>query len=114
MRNTIKNHSDFAMTDNDLSAHCAFFIVRAKPAKIPDDARYGLITTKKTFRFAVHRNRAKRLLRDWIAYNENMMLDDKDYVFVARRAILDATRQEGRDAVRKALNWIRKSSQNDK
>ena len=62
----------------------------------------------------MHRNRAKRLLRDWIAYNENMMLDDKDYVFVARRAILDATRQEGRDAVRKALNWIRKSSQNDK
>ena len=46
IRDTIKNHSDFAAGDNDPTARSAFFLVRAKPAKYPDDARFGLIVTK--------------------------------------------------------------------
>lgn len=106
MRNTIKNHNDFAMGDNDPTARCAMFFVRTKSAKFPDDPRYGLIVTKKTFKFAVDRNRAKRLLRDWIAYNEKLMRDDADYVFIARRAILNATRTDGRVAMKKALRYL--------
>ena len=74
-RDTIKKHSDFLAGENDPTARCAYFLVRAKPAKYPNDARYGLIVTKKTFKHAVDRNRAKRLIRDWIAYNEKMLRD---------------------------------------
>ncbi len=108
IRNTIKRHEDFAANDNDPTARCAYFLIRKKSAKFKDDARYGLIVTKKTFRHAVDRNRAKRLLRDWIAFNENMMCADSDYVFVARHAILEASRTQGRTAMKKALHFLKK------
>ena len=111
-RDTIKNHADFAMGENDPTARCAYFLVRAKPAKFPDDARYGIIVTKKTFKHAVDRNRAKRVLRDWIAFNEKMMRPEWDYVFVIRRAILDADRTAGRVAMKKALHYLRKQEIN--
>lgn len=111
-RDTIKNHIDFAMGENDPTARCAYFLVRAKPAKFPDDARYGIIVTKKTFKHAVDRNRAKRLLRDWIAFNEKMMRPEWDYVFIIRRAILDADRTAGRVAMKKALHYLRKQEIN--
>ena len=47
MRDTIKKHEDFAITPDDLSGLSPYFIVRAKPAKYQDDARYGLIVTKR-------------------------------------------------------------------
>lgn len=109
MHKTIKNHADFAITPDDLSGRCAYFIVRAKYAKYPNDARYGLVVTKRTFKHAVDRNRAKRLLRDWIRFHNDMMLPNMDYVFVARAPILNATREEGRTAMRKALHWIKKT-----
>ncbi len=112
IRDTIKNHSDFIAGENDPTARCAFFLVRAKPAKYPDDARFGLIVTKKTFKHAVDRNRAKRLIRDWIAYNEKMMRDDWDYIFVIRRDILSADRDCGREAMRKALHYLKKQEIN--
>ena len=77
------------------------------------DARYGLIVTKKTFKHAVDRNRAKRLIRDWIAFNEHMMRPEWDYVFIIRRAILDADRTSGRVAMKKALNYLRKQETNE-
>lgn len=114
MRKTIKNHADFAITPDDLSGLSSFFIVRAKHTLFPNDARYGLVATKRTFRHAVDRNRAKRLLRDWIRFHADMMLPDMDYVFVARAPILKASREEGRTAMRKALHWIQKTYQNEK
>ena len=108
IRDTIKNHSDFAMGENDPVAKSAYFLVRAKKAKTQGDARYGLIVTKKTFKHAVDRNRAKRLLRDWIAFNEGLMHDDWDYVFIGRRDILNADRTTGRTAMKKALIFLRK------
>ena len=112
MRNTIKRHEDFAMTPDDLSGLSPYFIVRAKPAKYQDDARYGLIVTKKAFKHAVDRNRAKRLLREWIRNYDDMMLAEFDYVFVARHKILGATYEQGLDAMRKALHWIKKTHNN--
>ena len=107
IRDTIKKHSDFAMGENDPTARCAFFLVRAKIAKLPNDARYGLIVTKRTFKHAIDRNRAKRLLRDWIEFNEKMLVPEYDYVFVARRDILTADRTSGRTAMGKALNYLK-------
>ncbi len=106
MRNTIKNHNDFLVPDENPTARSAFFIIRAKTAKFPDDPRFGLVATKKTFRFAVQRNLAKRKLRDWIRFASDDMAPDMDYVFIARRAILDATRDDGRAAMTRALRYL--------
>lgn len=113
IRDTIKRHEDFAMRENDPVAKSTYFLVRAKNAKYPDDARYGIIVTKKTFKHAVDRNRAKRLIRDWIAFNENIMRPEWDYVFIIRRAILDADRTSGRVAMKKALNYLHKQKINE-
>lgn len=113
IRDTIKNHADFAMGENDPTARCAYFLVRAKPAKFQNDPRYGIIVTKKTFKHAVDRNRAKRMLRDWIAFNEKMMRPEWDYVFIIRRAIMDADRTLGRVAMKKALHFLKKQETNE-
>ena len=97
------------MTDENPVARSAYFYVRMKPCVLPENARYGLVATKKTFKFAVQRNRAKRLLRDWIRFNEKLLRDDMDYVFVARRSILDASRDDGRMAMARALTYLDKN-----
>lgn len=110
MRDTIKKHEDFLMDENHLEARSAGFIVRAQKTRFPGDARYGLMATKRTFKLAVDRNRAKRLMREWIRHCQDMMLSDMDYVFIARRAILDFSRAQGFEAMSKALHWIKKSN----
>ncbi len=91
-------------------ARHAYFIIRAKVAKYPDDPRYGLTATKRTFKHAVDRNRAKRLLRDWLRFNEKYLIPEYDYVFIARHAIVDTnpTRDAGRDAMGRALRYIQR------
>lgn len=106
MRDTIKKHQDFLMRDDDPSARSPYFFVRAKKARFADDPRVGFTATKRTFRLAVERNRAKRLLRDWVRHNKGLMADMFDYVFIARPQILNATRTDGRDAIEKALRYI--------
>ncbi len=109
MRNTIKKHDDFLVGPDDFNARCAMFFVRARPARFSNDARYGLIVTKKTFKLAVDRNRAKRMLRDWIRFNENQMCNELDYVFIARRPLLFSGRTDGRTAMKKALHYIKRT-----
>jgi len=79
-----------------------------RPARIADDPQYGLTVTKRTFKHAVDRNRAKRLMRDWLRFNERMMRPDCDYVFIIRRGILGASRTDGRTALKKALHYLRR------
>lgn len=107
-RKTIRNHKDFLTAPNDLMVLSDCFILKVKPAKIAGDARYGLVVTKKTFKLAVQRNRAKRLLRDWIAFNEQFMLPDLDYIFIARSGILNSDRENGRAQVFRAFKKITK------
>lgn len=108
MRDTIKKHTDFLAPEDSPVAKSAFFVVRTIPTKTPGAPRYGLKVTKRVFKFAVHRNRAKRLLRDWIRFNDTLMLPEYDYVFISRAAILTATRDDGREAMRKALAYLKK------
>ncbi|MCQ2598924.1 MAG: ribonuclease P protein component [Alphaproteobacteria bacterium] len=114
MRNTIKKHQDFLTPDDTPVARNAFFIIRTKSAKYQKDPRFGLIATKRTFKHAVDRNRAKRLLRVWIAKNENFLISDMDYIFIARQPILDATLTDGITAMSKALRYIMATIKNDK
>ena len=105
-RKTILKHDDFVTPKDGISSHCEYFMVRTKPAKIPNDPRYGIIVSKRTFKLAVQRNRAKRMLRDWIAVNENIMNPDLDYVIIAFNTILGASRDLGREKMRKILRRI--------
>lgn len=106
MRDTIKKHTDFLMSETDPSARSAYFIVRAKKARFADNPRVGFTATKHTFRFAVQRNRAKRLMRDWVRFCSDLLAPEFDYVFIARPPILEASRDSGRDAMFKALQHI--------
>jgi ribonuclease P protein component len=108
MRETIKKHKDFAMTEDEPKFVCMLFIARARLTKWSGNAKYGLIATKKTFRHAVDRNRAKRLLRAWIRSHAEKMSPNMDYVFIARRPILDASLPQGTDFVRKAIKKLKK------
>ena len=106
-RKTIRNHKDFLTSPDDPAAFTPYFIVKAKSVA-RKDSRYGIIVSKRTFKLAVQRNRAKRLLRDWIAYNEHLMLPNKDYIFVGRVSVLECTREEGRKKMADALKKISK------
>ena len=101
MRDTLKKHSDFLPGENDLDARSTVFFVRAKPTRFPGQ-------------LATQRNRAKRLLRDWIRHNERYLCDDLDYVFIARFDILDAKRPDGRAAVRRTLRYIKRTHEKSK
>lgn len=105
-RKTVRNHNDFLTTPGMPYAFGDYFIIKMKPAA-RKDARYGLVATKRTFRYAVKRNLAKRLLRDWIAYNENLMAPNADYIFIARNTIFECSRETGR---RKMASLLKKLS----
>ena len=93
-------------SESDPCARAAFFIIRAHKTSIPGDPRVGFVATKRTFKLAVQRNRAKRMLRDWVRFHSDMMLSEYDYIFIARPSILGATRDMGRDALGRALQHI--------
>ena len=105
-RKTIRDHKDFKTSLGDYKVHSYNMTVKAKPAKILGDARYGLFVPKRTFKLAVDRNRAKRMLRDWIAFNEDLMLPELDYIFVARDPILTRRRDSGRKEMGYSLKKI--------
>lgn len=105
-RKTIRKHHDFLTKPSDLTATCHCISIKTKKM-VKKDARYGLVAPKRVFKTAVERNRAKRLMRDWIAYNENMMLPDLDYIFIAHISILDCPREIGRKKLYSALKKIK-------
>ncbi len=106
MRNTIKKHEHFLPHDDDPLARMPIFIVRATPTRFPGDARYGLITSKKAMKFATDRNRARRLIRAWLAECSDLMNPDMDYVIIARRDILETGRDAGVAMLRKAIKKL--------
>ena len=94
------------MAPDDPEARSMYFFIRAHKARFPKNPRVGFTATKRTFKFATDRNRAKRLLRDWVRFHANLMHNMFDYVFIARVPILGATRDQGRLAMEKALRHI--------
>lgn len=106
MRNTIKRYTDFKIGQTDIIARHKYLTIRARQTYSPDDPKIGFLAVKKIFKFAIQRNRAKRLMRDWACYCQDMMRMDSDYVFFAKDGILSVSRDEGRDIVKKMLNFI--------
>ena len=62
-------------------------VLRALPG-LTDQSRCGVIASKRTFRRAVDRNRAKRLLREAFRLDRDALPFACDVVLVARRWIL--------------------------
>lgn len=59
----------------------------------PDASRrVGVVASKRTFRRAVDRNRARRLLREAYRLNRHRLGAEVDVVLLARRKILDTPR----------------------
>ena len=56
--------------------------------------RLGVVAGKKTFRRAVDRSRAKRLLRESFRLNQSAFSGACDIVLVAKRTILNAAMQD--------------------
>ena len=112
-RKTIRDHKDFATKRDDPGIANTFFIIKIKPAKIPGDARYGLVAPKKVFKLATMRNRAKRIARDWIMSHEDMMMPEYDYVFILREPILYLERDKGRRKMQLKLNRLAKIYSNN-
>ncbi len=55
-----------------------------------DGSRMGVVASKRTFRRAVDRNRAKRLIREAFRKERHRLLINGDLVIVARRRALEA------------------------
>ncbi len=71
-----------------------------------DGLRVGVVASKRTFRRAVDRNRAKRLLRETFRMKHSSFNAKRDLVIIARRRILDARRQE---VEREFVNLLRRA-----
>lgn len=103
---TIQKHKDFFSSPKEHSCATPLFVLKTHVNPNGDAPRYGIVVSKRLFKLAVQRNRAKRLLRDWIAFNEQNMLDNMDYIFIARFAILDSDRETGRAMVHNAIRQL--------
>ena len=63
--------------------------------RAPDASRrLGVVASKRTFRHAVDRNRARRLLRESFRLHRHLLADGVDLVLVARHRILEGGRTE--------------------
>ncbi len=66
--------------------------------------RLGVVASKRTFRRAVDRNRAKRLLRESFRLNRSNFNIDRNLVIVARRRILNVKCQDVEQELLRLLN----------
>ncbi|MDR2268768.1 MAG: ribonuclease P protein component [Rickettsiales bacterium] len=102
MKNTIKKHKDFDFLGAATFTMPAFF-VKYKPKK-HESGEFGLIASKRNFPTAVKRNRAKRLLRTWLAKRE--LPKNADVLLIAREKILKTKFADGVGQITAAMKRI--------
>ena len=85
--------------------------MKKRPKKF-EAGQYGIVVGKRVFPSSVRRNRAKRLLREWIRGNE--MPKDQDVLLVARPEILETDLKSGLAQMKKALKDKPKKRPEDK
>jgi ribonuclease P protein component len=105
-RESFKQRSDFLRLKESRALVKARFFIANSAASL-DAPRYGIIATKKTFASAVDRNRARRLIREWLRLSDNKLDLTLDYSFVLRADILKATRSDGMKELEKALKELK-------
>jgi ribonuclease P protein component len=103
-RETLSRTKDFMrLKESNAFFRTHLFVINA--AKSETDGKYGLIASKKTFKNAINRNRARRLMREWLRLNVEMLQKNTDYVFVLRSSILNAGLEDG---LKQTVNAISK------
>jgi len=75
----------------DIRASSRHFLILARQST--QATRLGIIVAKKNVRFAVHRNRLKRLLRESFRLRKQS-LPESDVVFLAKKGAGNLTNQE--------------------
>lgn len=88
----------------EVKAACPEFLLLARPA--PDhEARLGFIISKKNVRFAVARNRVKRIAREVFRKNYHQM-PPLDIIFLARKGIDQIPNDQLHRLIEKQLNRL--------
>ena len=80
------------------------FFTKWRP-KLFETGQYGLVVSKRVFKLAVMRNRARRLLRAWIG--KSRLPKDFDVIFIARPKILETKLPDGTGQIRRALKAVK-------
>lgn len=89
MRKILKKHSEFLKDTGFNNIKTEFFILKTRPCIFKKDPRYGIITTKKVFKLAIERNRAKRRLKASLIILNEKLSDELDYIFILKKSILN-------------------------
>jgi len=97
---TLSSFRDFHTDIDCITVKNDFYTLKVKPST---SIRYGIISAKRVFRLAVERTRARRLLRDWLAFHSDLLVENHDYIFLLKYEILQATRDQGRESIKNAL-----------
>ncbi len=69
------------------------------------ESRLGIVASKRTFRHAVERNRAKRLIREsFRSLRDEIRGGPRDFVIIAKRKILDVKCGDVREDMRRIVS----------
>ncbi|TXR54723.1 ribonuclease P protein component [Reinekea thalattae] len=96
----------------DVKAPCEHFLMLARFNTLKH-SRLGFIFSKKNIRFAVQRNRIKRVTKDYFRLH-NTEVPDMDIIILARKGIDKLSNEEVRQLLKKQFNKLTKRSQQTK
>lgn len=85
--------------EDSRSAVCAALVMRYRRSG-GDRTRVGVIAAKKTFRLAVERSRARRLLREAFRLERPGLAVGYDLILLGRRQLLEMSCDQVRQALR--------------
>jgi ribonuclease P protein component len=99
----LRHSSDFGKVfENKTNIVGSLMVLWIRKTDSTGGLRLGVIASKRTFRRAVDRNRAKRLVREAFRLLRGRYEGDADLVVIARRRILDAKCEN----VERELRWL--------
>lgn len=104
MRKTLRKHSDFLIDTGFKDIKTDIFILKTRPCIFEKDPRYGIVATKKTFKLAVDRNKARRRLKASLIIFDKKLSEKLDYIFILKRKFLDTDFKEILDIVEASIN----------
>ena len=87
----LRRTSDFNDTFEQKRSFVGKFVVMLQRHSDDASLRVGVISSKRTLRRAVDRNRAKRLMREAYRLNRHLFYGKLDIVLIARRPIAKAS-----------------------
>jgi len=100
--------SDYAFVFNQpIRSSDKLLTILAKKNPAYDYSRLGLAIAKKSVKTAVHRNRIKRLAREFFRLNQDKIAC-VDYVILVRSGIDKMDNQVIRQSLAKQFNYLRK------